>query len=215
MTESFEQFIARTSRPAKALPLWVSALVFLSLFFILQMGYGASRGSAFEHFVIGDLTVVPSAALIKLLTPSIPVQALGNQLLAPGGRITVLKGCEGTEITFMLAAVLVGNVLQPVILFLAIVLAWPTARLRRAAVRLVLTVPMIVLLLITKVPLGFVGVLPECPGLPPRHTGNGGGPVGATHPVQDAPTPRLVQHDRTGDSGPVGAKRQPEARCET
>ena len=83
------------------------------MFFVLQMGYGASRGSAFEHFVIGDLTVVPSAAVIKLLTPSIEVQALGNQLIAPGGGITVLKGCEGTEIMFMLAAA-----------FAAVVMPW-------------------------------------------------------------------------------------------
>ena len=113
MTESFNQFIARTNRAQKPLPMWISALVFLSVFFVLQMGYGASRGSAFEHFVIGDLTVVPSAALIKLLTPSIQVEALGNQLIAPGGGITVLKGCEGTEIMFMLAAA-----------FAAVVMPW-------------------------------------------------------------------------------------------
>ena len=113
MTESFDQFIARTTQPEKSLPLWGSALVFLSVFFILQMGYGASRGSAFEHFVIGDLTVVPTASLIKLLTPSVQVQALGNQLIAPGGGITVLKGCEGTEIMFMLAAA-----------FAAVVMPW-------------------------------------------------------------------------------------------
>lgn len=114
MTESFDQFTARTtSRPLKPLPVWGSALVFLSVFFILQMGYGACRGSGFEHFIIGDLTVVPTAALIKLLTPSVQVQALGNQLIAPGGGITVLKGCEGTEVMFMLAAA-----------FAAVVMPW-------------------------------------------------------------------------------------------
>jgi len=113
MNESIDQFIARTSRLPKPLPLWGSALVFLSVFFILQMGYGASRGSAFEHFVITDLTVVPAAAVIKFLTPAVQVQALGNQLLAPGGGIVVLKGCEGTEIMFMLAAA-----------FAAVVIPW-------------------------------------------------------------------------------------------
>jgi exosortase family protein XrtM len=113
MNESFDQFIARTARPPKRLPMWGAALVFLSVFFILQMAYGACRGSAFEHFVIGDLTVAPSAALIKRLTPSVQVQALGNQLIAPGGGITVLKGCEGTEVMFMLAAA-----------FAAIVMPW-------------------------------------------------------------------------------------------
>jgi exosortase family protein XrtM len=97
----------------KPLPVWGSALVFLVVFFVLQMGYGASRGSAFEHFVITDLTVVPSAALINLLTPLVHVQALGNQLIAPGGGITVLKGCEGTEVMFMLTAA-----------FAAVVIPW-------------------------------------------------------------------------------------------
>jgi exosortase/archaeosortase family protein len=113
MSESLEQFVSRTSRPRQARPAWVAALLFLAVFFVLQMGYGASRGSAFEQFVIGDLTVVPAAALIKRLTPSIPVRALGNQLLAPGGGITVLKGCEGTEVMFMLAAA-----------FAAVVMPW-------------------------------------------------------------------------------------------
>lgn len=96
MNESFDQFISRTNRSQKPLPSWVSALVFLSVFFILQMGYGAGRGSAFEHFVIGDLTVVPSAAVIRLLTPEVRVQASGNRLLAPGGGITVPESLGAT-----------------------------------------------------------------------------------------------------------------------
>ncbi len=104
MTESYEQFLARTNTPAKPLPVWASALVFLAVFGILQMGYGASRGSWFEHMVIGDLTVVPSAAVIRTLTPEVGVKALGNQLIAPGGGIVVKKGCEGTEVMFMLIA---------------------------------------------------------------------------------------------------------------
>jgi len=104
MNESFDQFLARTEQPRKPLPAWVSALVFLAVFFILQMGYDACRGSDFEHFILGDLTVAPTAALINLLTPAVHVKALGNQLIAPGGGITVLKGCEGTEIMLMLVA---------------------------------------------------------------------------------------------------------------
>jgi hypothetical protein len=48
--------------------------------------------------------VVPTAAVINALTPEVGVKALGNQLKAPGGGITVLKGCEGVEVMFMLAA---------------------------------------------------------------------------------------------------------------
>jgi exosortase/archaeosortase family protein len=104
MSESLDQFHARVGRRAKPLPLWGSALLFLGVFFVLQMSYDLSRGSSFEHFVIGDLTVVPTAAVINTLTPEVGVKALGNQLRAPGGGITVLKGCEGVEVMFMLAA---------------------------------------------------------------------------------------------------------------
>jgi exosortase/archaeosortase family protein len=104
MNESYDQFVARIDRPAKPLPVWGSALIFLGVFFILQMSYDACRGSAFEHFVLGDMTVAPTAVLIQMLTPEIDVKVLGNQLKAPGGGITVLKGCEGTEIMFMLVA---------------------------------------------------------------------------------------------------------------
>jgi len=104
MNESYDQFVARINRPAKPLPAWVSALLFLGVFFILEMGYDACRGTSFEHFVLGDLTVVPSAALIRTLTPEVGVKAMGNQLRAPGGGITILKGCEGTEVMFMLVA---------------------------------------------------------------------------------------------------------------
>lgn len=104
MSESFDQFLTRTESSQKPLPTWVSALVFLAVFFILQMTYDACRGSDFEHFILGDLTVAPAAAVINFLTPAVHVKALGNQLIAPGGGITVLKGCEGTEIMFMLVA---------------------------------------------------------------------------------------------------------------
>ncbi|MBT9519296.1 MAG: archaeosortase/exosortase family protein [Dechloromonas sp.] len=113
MSESFDQFLSRTDSPQKPLPTWVSALVFLSVFFILQMTYDACRGSDFEHFILGDLTVAPTAAVIDFLTPAVHVKALGNQLIAPGGGITVLKGCEGTEIMFMLMAA-----------FAAVVMPW-------------------------------------------------------------------------------------------
>jgi exosortase/archaeosortase len=72
--------------------------------FVLQMSFDACRGSSFEHFVIGDLTVVPTATLINVITPEVGVKAMGNQLRAPGGGINVMKGCEGTEIMFMLVA---------------------------------------------------------------------------------------------------------------
>jgi exosortase/archaeosortase family protein len=113
MNESFDQFLARTGGEPKPRPVWASALVFLLIFGLLQLGYGACRGSWFEHLVIGDLTVVPAAAAIDTLTPAVGVRALGNQLTAPGGGIVVKQGCEGTEVMFMLVAA-----------FAAVVMPW-------------------------------------------------------------------------------------------
>lgn len=58
-------------------------------------------------------------------------------------------------------AILIGSVLQPVILLLAIVLAWPVTRLWALPARLLLAVPMMVLLLVVNVPLGFVGTMQD------------------------------------------------------
>jgi len=80
MSESIDQFIARTNGHSKSLSVWGAVLIFLSVFSFLQAGYGACRGTWVEHLVIG---------------------------------ITVLKGCEGTEVMFMLTAA-----------FAAVVMPW-------------------------------------------------------------------------------------------
>ena len=56
---------------------------------------------------------------------------------------------------------LIGSVLQPVILLLAIILAWPVTRLLALPARLLLAVPMMALLLVVNVPLGFVGTMQD------------------------------------------------------
>jgi len=72
---------------------------------------------------------------------------LGNRVLMPDAKL------------YFEPRTLLGSVLQSVILFLSIILAWPAARWRDFSVRLLLAVPMIALLLITNIPLGFVGVM--------------------------------------------------------
>ena len=84
---------------------------------------------------------------IELRVTPIRLLMLGNRVLMPDAKL------------FFEPSTLVGSVLQPVILFLAIVLAWPFARFWVASARLLLSVPMIALLLVTNVPLGFVGVM--------------------------------------------------------
>lgn len=82
--------------------------LFLILLFGFQMLYQTSRGTAFEHLWIDDMTVQPSAHLITWLTPDEGVVAQGHRLLSPYVRLSVLNGCEGTEVILLLTAALLA-----------------------------------------------------------------------------------------------------------
>jgi exosortase family protein XrtM len=79
-------------------------LMFGAVFFALQTTYSAARGSAIERLVIDGATVHTAAALIGAAWPAVGVQAVGSRLVAPGGSINVLNGCEGTDVIFLLTA---------------------------------------------------------------------------------------------------------------
>lgn len=78
--------------------------LFGTIFVVLQCLWIAASGSALERLVIDQATVAPAANLIRLITPEVSVVASGSRLTAPSGGINVLKGCEGTEVLFMLVA---------------------------------------------------------------------------------------------------------------
>lgn len=80
------------------------ALVFASL----QFAYNQA-GNRVEHIVIDRLTVSAAARLIRATTPTVQVEAVGPRLVAPGGGLNVLKGCEGTDVLLiLLSAILVA-----------------------------------------------------------------------------------------------------------
>lgn len=87
--------------------------------------------------------------VIQLKVTPIRMLFLGDRMLMPDAQLHF----DPTT--------LVGSVLQPVILLLAIVLAWPATRLRALPARLLLAVPMMAFLLVVNVPLGFVGVMQD------------------------------------------------------
>jgi exosortase/archaeosortase family protein len=86
---------------------------FLGTFSVLQLLWQALRGSFVEHLVIDWGTVRPAAWLINLLTPGIQAQAVGFSLVAPGGGLNILNGCEGMEALFLLAAAFAVAPLAP------------------------------------------------------------------------------------------------------
>ena len=87
--------------------------------------------------------------VIQLKVTPIRTLFLGDRMLMPDAKLHF----DPTT--------LVGSVLQPVILLLAIILAWPAARLWTLPARLLFALPMMAFLLIVNVPLGFVGVMQD------------------------------------------------------
>lgn len=99
-----------------------------------------------DHAFIVDRS---ADTVIQLKVTPIRMLFLGDRLLMPDAQLHF----DPTT--------LVGSVLQPVILLLAIILAWPATRLRALLARLVIAVPMMAVLLVVNVPLGFVGVMQD------------------------------------------------------
>jgi len=82
--------------------------IFLGLFFAFQQLYQSSRDTRVETLLIDELTVAPSALLISWLTPEEGVTAQGHRLVSAHVRMSVLNGCEGTEVILLLCAALLA-----------------------------------------------------------------------------------------------------------
>jgi hypothetical protein len=104
-----------------------------------------------DRLRVDHATIVNRSAdtVIQLKVTPIRMLFIGDRMLMPD-----------TQLHFD-PTTLIGSVLQPVILLLAIILAWPVARLRALPARLILATPMMALLLVTNVPLGFVGTMQD------------------------------------------------------
>lgn len=98
-----------STSPRRALPLMtllLRALGFVLVFMALQAGWEAARGSWLERLWVHELTVRSATAFINVLTPEVNALAQGPRIVAPGGGINVLFGCEGTDVVFLLAGAL-------------------------------------------------------------------------------------------------------------
>jgi len=98
-------------KPASAVALRVPlksfllrGVAFVLLFMVLQACWEAARGSWTERLWVHELTVRSASALINLVTPQVQAVAQGARIVAPGGGLNVLFGCEGTDVLFLLAA---------------------------------------------------------------------------------------------------------------
>jgi exosortase/archaeosortase family protein len=75
---------------------------------VLCTAFEASRGSAFERFVVEDLILVPTVALIGAVTPHERVALNGRIISSPGSQLHVTRGCEGIEMFLLLVAAILA-----------------------------------------------------------------------------------------------------------
>jgi exosortase family protein XrtM len=86
-------------------------VLFVCLLLAMQTGWNYLRSDELERLVINEMTVKPAAWLIAHITPEVSVQAAGSRLVAPGGGINILNGCDGMDVVLMLiAAMLVAPI---------------------------------------------------------------------------------------------------------
>jgi exosortase/archaeosortase family protein len=80
------------------------AVAFVAVFMLLQAGWEAARGTWLEKLWVQELTVRSATGLINTLTPAVGAVAQGARIVAPGGGLNVLFGCEGTDVVFLLVS---------------------------------------------------------------------------------------------------------------
>ena len=84
------------------------AIMFMLSFALLMGAFEASRGSAFERFVVEDLILLPTVHLINAVTPEEHAQLNGRTLSSPGSNLHVTRGCEGIEMFLLLIAAILA-----------------------------------------------------------------------------------------------------------
>jgi len=80
---------------------------FVALFALLQSLWQWAQGGWFEHLWVDTLTVRASAAIVNAITPDVGAAASGARIVAPGGGLNILNGCDGTDMLFLLLAAFV------------------------------------------------------------------------------------------------------------
>jgi exosortase family protein XrtM len=80
------------------------ALLFAGIFVLLFAAFEASRGTAFEKFLIRDAILTPTAALVNYFAPAEALRVDGRTLVTSGSALRVTRGCEGVEMLLLLIA---------------------------------------------------------------------------------------------------------------
>jgi exosortase family protein XrtM len=84
------------------------AIKFVIGFAVLMGAFEASRGSAFERFLVVDLILVPTTHLINMATPGEHVELLDRTISSSGSHLRITRGCEGIEMFILLTAAILA-----------------------------------------------------------------------------------------------------------
>jgi exosortase family protein XrtM len=88
-------------------PFLIRCAAFLAIFFVLQTLWTRMEGGWLQRLWVDTLTVQTATAVIGVISPQAQAQARGTRIVAAGGGLNILNGCEGTEVLFLLIAALV------------------------------------------------------------------------------------------------------------
>jgi exosortase family protein XrtM len=80
------------------------AFLFAGIFALQFVSFEASRGTSFEKFVIDDLVLTPTAALINHFAPAEDLRVDGRRLVTRNSALRITRGCEGVEMLLLLIA---------------------------------------------------------------------------------------------------------------
>ena len=84
------------------------AIRFALGFVILMAGFEASRGTAFERFVIEEGVLQPTASVVNALSPGVALNRARRTIASGAARLHVTRGCEGIEMLLLLAAAIIA-----------------------------------------------------------------------------------------------------------
>jgi exosortase family protein XrtM len=84
------------------------ALLFAGIFALQFAAFEASRGTPFEKFIIDDLVLTPTAALVNYFAPAEDLRVEGRRLITPGSALRITRGCEGVEMLLLLMAAILA-----------------------------------------------------------------------------------------------------------
>jgi exosortase family protein XrtM len=106
-------------------PQWRSAVKFALVFSALHVLYAWGEGTVLERFIIEVVTVRSAAIVIAHIDSASAVLAIGHEIIAPCGSLSIRNGCDGIEAAILLVAAFIAAPVSNGYRMLGIIAALP------------------------------------------------------------------------------------------